>query len=503
MTDVKSYRQILRSSFIVGGASVFNILLSIVRMKAAAVLVGPMGVGLIGIFQSLVATVSAVASLGLGNVGTRQIAEAVGREDAQTAAAARRALYWGTLVLAVIGAAAFWGLRGVMAEHVLDDASMQSTLGWLAVGVSLTVVAGSQAALLTGFRRIGDIARVSVLSSMLSAAFGVGVLVLWGDDGVWIFVLAGPVCSVLVGYWFVSRLPKQGMIAAPFVALVQQWKILAKLGVAFMLAGLIATMTQLLVRALVQRQLGAEGLGYFQASWQISMTYLGFILAAMGTDYYPRLTASIQNHPATNRLVNEQTEVALLLGGPVLLAMLALTPWIIDLLYSPRFGPAVNALRWQILGDLLKVVSWPLGFVLLAAGKGRVFLIAESVAFGMLAAVTALCLPWYGVEATGVAFFGMYGVYLPTVYWLVRRMTGFSWTPRVQRQLCVLIVVCAAVKISTMWSPLIGAGAGVIASAGLSGHALMRLSGLGLIRGALPRFLARKRVVRNADEAES
>ena len=47
----------------------------------------------------------------------------------------------------------------------------------------------------------------------------------------------------------------------------------------------------------------------------------------MGTDYYPRLTATIHDPVATNRLVNEQTEVALLLAGPVLLAMLALAPW--------------------------------------------------------------------------------------------------------------------------------------------------------------------------------
>ena len=44
-----SHRQILRSSFIIGGASVINILVGLLRIKVVAVLLGPAGVGLIGI----------------------------------------------------------------------------------------------------------------------------------------------------------------------------------------------------------------------------------------------------------------------------------------------------------------------------------------------------------------------------------------------------------------------------------------------------------------------
>ncbi len=111
------------------------------------------------------------------------------------------------------------------------------------------------------------------------------------------------------------------------------------------------------------------------------MTYIGFVLTAMGTDYYPRLTAAIHDHATVNRLVNEQTEVALLLAGPVFLAMLGLAPWVIQLLYSSRFRPAVDVLRWQMLGDVLKVASWPLGFIILAAGDGRTFMLTESLAW--------------------------------------------------------------------------------------------------------------------------
>ena len=64
------------------------------------------------------------------------------------------------------------------------------------------------------------------------------------------------------------------------------------------------------------RKLGATSLGEFQAAWAISMTYVGYVVTAMATDYFPRLAATVHDREAANRLINEQLEVALLGAGP-------------------------------------------------------------------------------------------------------------------------------------------------------------------------------------------
>ena len=109
MTPSDSTRQMLRSSVMVGGASIVNSVVGLLRIKAAAVLLGPAGVGLIGLLTSLVGTASTLAGLGFGTAGTRQIAEASAANDARAVATARRALFIGTLVLCSVGAAAIWG----------------------------------------------------------------------------------------------------------------------------------------------------------------------------------------------------------------------------------------------------------------------------------------------------------------------------------------------------------------------------------------------------------
>ncbi len=473
MSDGKSYRQILRSTSIIGGASVINVLVGLVRIKVAAVLLGPAGVGLIGLLTNLAGTASAVAGLGLGSVGTRQIAQAAGRGDANGLAAARRALFWGSLVLALLGASAFWALRDVLAVHVLGNVALAGDAGWLALVVGLTVAAASQTALLNGMRHVGDLARVSVLSALLSTVLGVGALVLWGRAGLLAFVIAAPLSSFLLGHVYVARLPKIQAARTPMPELARQWRGLAALGAAFMVAGLSGTLGQLLVRSLVQQQLGANALGYFQAASTLSMTYIGFVLTAMGTDYYPRLTAAIHDRASVNRMVNEQTEVALLLAGPVFLLMMGLAPWVIDLLYSASFRPAAGVLRWMVLGDILKVASWPLGYILLAAGNGRTFMLTESLSMGVFILLAWLLMPLMGVAATGLAFTGMYLAVLIAVYWLARRGTGFSWTSRVGFQILFLITMALAILVVSIWSGLLAVALGGAAAAvtGLQGLA--------------------------------
>lgn len=489
MTKDNSYRQILRSSSIIGGASVINIGIGLLRTKLAAMLLGPAGIGLIGLYANLVSTASTVAGLGFGNVGTRQIAEAAGTADLQKVATARRALFWGTLVLALVGALAFWLLRQPLSAYVLAMPALAGEVGWLALGVALTVAAASQNALLRGLRRVGDIARVSVGSALLSTAFGVGALLQWGRDGLLVYVLAAPLASFLLGHWFVRKLP--GLAAESSASLremADQWSVMARLGFAFMVAGLAGTVGALVVRSLVQRELGAPALGHFHAAWALSMQYIGFVLGAMGTDFYPRLTAVINDHAAVNALVNEQTEVALLLAAPVLLAVMALAPWIIELLYTSQFGEAVEVLRWQMLGDVLKIASWPLGFILLAAGAGRIFVVSEWTAAIIFAAGTYFLLPFMELAATGASFLAMYFAYLLVVYVLARRRTGFHWTRAVScLATAVFLAALTIALVSSRW-PLIGGSLGVCVAAGFGVFGIRRLR----IRGALPRRLGER-----------
>ena len=465
MTEAKaSYHRILKSTSIIGGASFINIVIGLLRTKVLALLLGPSGVGLASLYTGLMGTASTVATMGLGVVGTRQIAEAYSKEDTHAIKVARRALFWGTMALAAAGGLVVWSLRSVLAVQALGSASYSRAVGWLSIGVALSVAGASQAALIQGMRRIGDIARLNVFGSAISTVLGIGLLWRWGNAGLVAYILVAPLASFVLGHLYVSRLPKAGTESATLQELTREWKMLLRLGLAMVGAGLVQQLAQLWIRIDVARVLGAQSLGQYQAAWTISMQYVSFVLMAMGTDYYPRLTGVIHDHKAARNLVNEQTEIATLLSAPVFIAMMAVAPWVIHLLYAASFTPAIEILRWQVLGDVLKVVSWPLGFLILAAGDGKAFFSTETAALLVLTGLITGLAPIMGLPITGIAYLAMYVFYLPLVYWLAHRRIGLQWSRSVLILSIVTLAICIGVDIITSltrWGMLAGCAAAV------------------------------------------
>ncbi|MDH5546804.1 MAG: O-antigen translocase [Gammaproteobacteria bacterium] len=443
----KSYRRILKSSSIIGGASVVNIAMGMIRTKVLAILLGPTGVGLVGLLTAVMSTAIAVASMGIGVSGARKIAEANSSENHMELALARKTIFWSALFLATVGGLVIWFLADVLAIFVLGDSKYSWEISWLALGVAFSVGSASQGAMLQGMRRVGDIAKVSVYSSTLNALIGSTLLWFYRNDGLVAFIVLAPLLNFILGHLFVARLPRYRQYKIKLIDLYVEHKALMKLGFAFMAAGLINTLVQLWIRVEVERGLGVEALGYYQAAWMISMQYVGFVLAAMVADYYPRLSGVITNKSTATKVVNEQTEVALLLSAPIFIAMMGLAPWAISILYSSTFMPAVDVLRWQILGDVLKVASWPLGFVLLAAGDGKSFFWTEALVLSLMGGLVAGFVEVGGLNITGIAFLACYVFYLPLVYFLAKRRIDFRWTGTVIRLVVVTFVLCASVAL--------------------------------------------------------
>lgn len=474
MSQSESYRTIVRSSSISGLASLATIASGLIKLKVLALVLGPVGVGLFGIYQNLMQAAATLATLGQDTVGTRAIAESSTRDDASSLPALLRSFWRLTFGLAIAGGLIACGLAPFVARWwglpIYD-------LFWLGLGVAASVAAAGYLAALTGLRRIATFARVQIWAALISAAAGVLAVLLMGTGGLIVMIVAAPVLTLTFA-WLAGRRAVAELDATPqpIASSRDYWTRIGKAGVPVMLAAAITTAGPLAVRALVQGYLGAAAAGQFQAAWAVGMTYLGFILGAMATDFYPRLSAATGDDPASVRLVNEQTEVALLLCAPVIVVLIGAADYLVPLLYASAFAPAADVLRWQLLGDILKVVSWPLGFLMLASGANRSFMLAELAGMSVFVTVVAAGLAPLGVSATGIAFLAMYALYLPLVWWLARRRHGFRWSPSVIKLALSLATAASAVLAIVVQWPTAGAVLGAIVGGMFGLFALRQLS---------------------------
>lgn len=439
----KSAAHILKASAIMGSSSVVTIMAGIVKNKVIALLMGPTGIGLFGLLLAVLTTTSTIAGMGLSNSGIRQIAAVNAGEDCERLAIMRKALWSASFLLGFLGALVLVLFREPVSRLAVGKEGYGMTIAWLGLGVWAITVSGAQTAILNGLRRIGDLARINVIGALVGLPVSCLAVWLWGENGVVVAVVSGTFTTLGASWWFYRKIPSMP-VSASWRELLPHQKQLFSLGAVFMFSTLMTVSVQFLVRIILTRTMGMEATGHFQAAWSISMLYLGFVLGAMGTDYYPRLSAVAQDHQATNAMVNEQTEVALLLTGPVILAMLTFSPQIVSLLYSSSFKETTSILRWQILGDLFKVASWPMGFIMLAQGRSRMFFLAELSWNLSYLGLIFFGLRFWGLESTGIAFLLAYILLFGVNWLLVRRITRFAIT-RHNWLLILLLVVSASV----------------------------------------------------------
>lgn len=451
-----SYSRIVKSTSLVGGSEVVTLLIGIVQTKFVAIFLGPLGVGLSGTYSSLIGMVATLANLGIRSSGVKEVAAAVGSGDQ---------LRIGRTVLTLRRVCWLTGTAGALAVTLLARPLSQITFGsdehaWAVAVLGWTIllrnVASAQMAYIQGLRRIGDLVRLKIASAIVGATIGIGFYAWLGITGVVPALVSLALADSALAWWFARKAP------APQVDMTWQESIktsgdLARLGVALMWAGLLGSVVAYLTRLLITRELSLEAVGIFQSSFRISGLFVNFILGAMASDFYPRLTAVAVDHERANRLVNEQTEIGLLLAVPGLVAMLAFAPTVIRVLYTAEFAQSAELLKWFVLGCLGRVISWPMGFTILAKGKGSLFAGLETFAYALHIVLIWIGLLTFGLLGVSVAFFALYIIYTVVVWITVNHLTGFTWSAEVHKLLTVLVPCVALAFLTVQCLPAIPA----------------------------------------------
>ena len=488
-----SYGQILKSSVVIGGASFLEIGIGIVRTKANALLLGPAGFGLMGLYLSILNLAQSVAGMGVNSSGVRQIAAAAGSGDAQRIARTTLVLRRASVVLGLLGAGLLVALARPVSALTFGTDSFAVPVALLSLAVLFRVVSDGQRALIQGLRRLPELATITVLGGVIGTAASVALVYAFRERGV-VPTLIAINAATLVVSWRLSRQVKVESLELTASQVGGELRDLLQLGFAFLASGMLTMGAAYAVRIVIVRQAGLAAAGLYQSAWTLAGLYVGFVLRAMGADFYPRLTAAVRNRPECNRLVNEQAEVSLLLAGPGIIGTLALAPLVVTLFYSSAFQPAVEVLRWTVLGATLQVITWPIGYIIVAEGRQGLFFLTE-----LSYTLVYLGLAWalvgrLGINGAGVAFFGSYLFHWLLVYPIVRRLTGFRWSSANLRlgaaSLAAVSVVFAVHYLLPFWPATAVGSVAAALSALYSACILVRLVSADRLPSPVRRLLA-------------
>lgn len=422
-----SYRQIMKATSLFGGVQVFNIIISIIRSKFIAVLLGPAGMGIVGLLNSTTGLIAGITNFGLSTSAIRDISasEATGNQ---------------TRISVVVTVLKRWvwitGLLGTVLTLVLSPWLSQLTFGnkdytiafiWISITLLLGQLSSGQMVLLQGMRKIQFLAKANVTGSVLGLVTTIPLYYFWGIKGIVPAIIIASASSLMLSWYFSQKL-KIEPIKVSRVRTIAEGKNMLTMGFMISLSGLITMATSYLVRIYISNAGGLADVGLYNAGFAIVSTYVGLVFTAMGTDYYPRLSATANDNIKSRMIINQQSEIAIFILAPIITAFLVFINWVVILLYSSKFLAINDMILYAILGIFFKAASWSIAFIFLAKGASKLFFWNELIANIYMLALNILGYKFWGLTGLGISFIVGYVLYVIQVYIIAKIKYEFSFS---------------------------------------------------------------------------
>lgn len=426
MENKGSYRQIMKATSLFGGVQVFIILISIIRSKFIAVLLGPAGMGITGLLTSATGLISALTNFGLVTSGVKNVAAANGTGN-QTRIAiiitVLRRWVWLTgllgMIVTIIGAPFLSRLTFGNGEYTFQFI-------WISISVLFLQLCNGQMILLQGMRKLSFLAKANLAGSILGLVITVPLYYMIGVDGIVPSIIITALIS-LVTAWYFGKSIEIEKVKVSKVRIIAEGKEMLYMGFMISISGLITLGASYIVRIFINNTGGFEQVGLYSAGFAIINTYVGLIFGAMGTDYYPRLAAVAYSNELCRQTINQQAEIAMLILAPILMIFLVFIEWVVLILYSNKFVAVSSMIHWAALGMLFKAVSWAIGYILLAKGDTKVFFWNELIWNICMLALNILGYHFLGLTGLGISFMVGYLLYLIQIYVVSKIKYQFSF----------------------------------------------------------------------------
>lgn len=392
-----SYTHILKYTGIFGFVQGLNILISVVRNKLVALILGPEGMGLMSLFNSTIRVVSDSTNLGVSMSAVRNISEAYGQGDGRRLEHVVIQVRTWSLLTALLGAMLCITLSPQLNKWTFDWGDHTLHFIFLSPVVALTAITGGELAILKGTRHLSRLAMQSVYGVIGALVTSIPLYLVWNERAVVPSLIIIALVQFLSTVIYSYRLYPLRLRYAR--ACFGEGLNMVKVGIAFVASAIIESSAEFIIRSFLNNTADLSTVGLYNAGYMMTMTYAGMVFQAMETDYYPRLSCVKGTGTQLNEVVNHQIEASLLLVSPLLVAFIISAPILLPLLYSDHFQPVVDMMKLALLAMYIRAIDLPIEYLPLSKGDSRTY-IAIELTYG----VTMV-----GAVLTGYHFFGLTG----------------------------------------------------------------------------------------------
>lgn len=402
---------LVRSSLLNGIAVVVKVGAAMILNKVLAVYVGPSGYALIGQFQNALAV---ALSLGGGVMGPGVTKGTAQHYDSR----AQQHTVWQTAFKLTLSATLLASITFIVANQwlsfkLLERADMGTVFIGLGLALPAIAVNNLLLAIINGKKDVAIYVSANIIGSLLSLLV-VGVLTsVWGLYGALLAIAISPAALLLATGALVWR--REWFKVTFLWGKVDRSTVreLSGFGLMGLTSAIMSPLAFMFIRNHLSATLGLNAAGYWQASWKISEIYLMLVTLTLSMYYLPRL-AEIKMRAELGKEIVKVYSLVLPMVVIGAIVMYVLRDFIIERLFSRDFAPMRELFMWQLTGDVLKIGSWILSYIMLGRAMIRTFIFTEVLFSLSFYGLTVAFVSIYGLQGVAMAYAGNY-----LVYWIV------------------------------------------------------------------------------------
>lgn len=414
-SQTSSYRSIFKATSLFGGLQVYQILIGIIKSKFIAILLGPEGMGVQGLYQTTLDLIKSFTAFGLEQSAVRDVSEAYGSSDnkrIERTTATINKLVW---VTGFLGLLVTLLMSPILSKWTFGNSNF--TLGFIILSLTLLLnqICSGQKVLLQGMRRLKDLAKASAIGATIGLLASVPLYYWLGIKGIVPTMVLSSITALLLSWFYANKLTIK-KIDISTNEVVKNGTSMLKMGVAMSISSILVTLSAYVLRWFIRSEGGINEVGFFSAGILITNIYVGMVFTAMGTDFYPRLAAVNKDNNRCREVINQQGEVALLIIAPVIISCILFMPLIIRIIYSEAFLPANNYIMFAVSGMVFRAGSYVVSYIYLAKAESKIFIINETTFNVVMLALNIIGYKIGGLSGLGITYSLGYFAYLFQVY---------------------------------------------------------------------------------------
>ena len=440
------YRGVFKATAILGSVQLFNILIAVVRNKCISILLGPVGMGIMGLLTSATGTIAGFTNLGITYSAIKNIASAYEKGDYTTLGKVLYVLQRCIWITGLLGAIICLLLCRQLSQWTFGNTDFTISFAFLSISLLLTQLTNGNLLILKGCRNINYYAKANVWGNFLSLFITVPLYFWLGIDAIVPALILFSISTFLCAYFYRSRL-RLVQIRTERGEFKEISKDILIAGIAFSAAEFFPLIASFYIRTFISNNGGLTDVGLFSAGFAILNGYVGMIFTAMSTDYIPRLSAVSDDDHQLELVINQQIEMSILLLFPLIVLFVIFGKLVTLILYSSQFYPMIEMIYWGGLGMLFKVPNWCFGCFLIPKRESKAYFCFSILSALFYLGMNMLLYRMWGVKGLGISFLLSHIFDASVSYWYINRKYQINYKIKTILELLGMGVVIVTVII--------------------------------------------------------